>query len=35
MVDFAETERIDGAKTMEIAGIKEDTAIIAQLKKNG
>lgn len=35
MADFAETERIYDAKAMEIAGIKEDTAIIEQLKKNG
>jgi len=35
MVDFAETERIDYAKTMEIAGSKGDTALIERLLANG
>lgn len=35
MVDFAETERMDYRKVMEIAEAKGDTAIIEQLKKNG
>ena len=35
MVDFAETERIDYAKALEIAQSKGDTALIARLKANG
>jgi len=35
MVDFAETERIDYAKVIEIAQSKGDTALIERLKANG
>jgi pimeloyl-ACP methyl ester carboxylesterase len=35
MVDFAETERIDYAKALEIAQSKGDTALIERLKANG
>ncbi len=35
MVDFAETERMDYAKALEIAQSKGDTAIIQRLKANG
>jgi len=35
MVDFAETERMDYAKALEIAESKCDTAIIERLKANG
>ncbi|NMA01728.1 MAG: alpha/beta hydrolase [Clostridia bacterium] len=35
MVDFAETERIDYAKALEIAQSKGDTALIKQLTANG
>ncbi|NLY43304.1 MAG: alpha/beta hydrolase [Clostridiaceae bacterium] len=35
MVDFAETERMDYAKTLEIAQSKGDTALIERLKANG
>ena len=35
MVDFAETERLDYAKAMELAKSKGDTAIVARLTKNG
>lgn len=35
MVDFVETERIDYAKAMEIAGSRDDTGVIRQLELNG
>jgi pimeloyl-ACP methyl ester carboxylesterase len=35
MVDFAETERMDYAKALEIARSKGDTALIKRLKANG
>ena len=35
MVDFAETERLDYAKALEIAQAKCDTALIKRLKANG
>lgn len=35
MIDFAETERMDYAKAMEIAEEKGDTALIKKLKANG
>ena len=35
MIDFAETERMDYAKAMEIAKEKGDTALIKKLKANG
>ena len=35
MIDFAETERMDYAKAMEIAKDNNDTAIIKQLEENG
>jgi len=35
MVDFAETERLDYAKALEIAQAKGDTALIERLKANG
>ncbi|NLG89867.1 MAG: alpha/beta hydrolase [Clostridiaceae bacterium] len=35
MIDFAETERMDYAKAMEIAQSKGDTALIERLKANG
>ena len=34
-MDFAETERIDYAKALEIAQSKGDTALIKQLTANG
>lgn len=35
MIDFAQTERMDYAKAMEIASDQGDTALIARLKANG
>jgi pimeloyl-ACP methyl ester carboxylesterase len=35
MIDFMETERMDYAKAMEIAGNRGDTALIKQLRSNG
>ena len=35
MIDFAETERMDYAKAMEIAGKNGDTALVKQLRANG
>lgn len=35
MIDFAETERLDYQKAMEIARDKNDTSIIKKLEKNG
>ncbi len=35
MIDFAETERMDYAKALEIAGEKNDTALLEKLRANG